>query len=305
MRIPALLAFALVAAGLAPGFAASPDLQPALERARTERLVEMLAKQRDADSLAAAGLLSMHSTPEQSLNFFSQATRIAPERADLLWLHVQSCLQDTSCDPEPLEKKLRRLDEHNGAAWFATLARAMKDGDEGARTDALAAIARSRHVDTYWTTLIARLAPPVASVNGAQQRDAVVEVIGVLAAMAVPAYAGLSNACRSERLQLEDVVEVCRGIASALLNGDTIITEMSGISLAQRVWPENSPKWLEAAEAKRVQEYRRQYTKPKEEWLFARPEAIPTLYGQHRREQDVDKAILIEIGKDPDPPASR
>jgi hypothetical protein len=132
--------------------------------------------------------------------------------------------------------------------------------------------------------------------------EAEIHVIGFLAAQAIPAYQVLSNACKGERLKHGDVVEVCRGIANALENSDTYITEMIGVAIAKQVWPESSPQWIEAMEARRSWDYRAKYLSQSDAWNAAYTDEYLTLCAQNRREQDVYKAELIASGKNPDPP---
>jgi hypothetical protein len=193
------------------------------------------------------------------------------------------------------------LDERNGAGWFGALARASKSGDEEAKTAAWAAIARSGRVDIYWTTLIARLSPQVASTKSLSLHEAQISVIGALAALVIPGYKFATDACKGERLIRNDELELCRGVASSFLNGDAVITEMIGAGMAKRAWPENSPKWEEAAEARRMSDYRNRSVGMSEAWIRTHARIFLDLCGQHRREQDVHKAILIAAGKNPEP----
>lgn len=301
MRNSSLLFFAVALLPII-GCAASPEPLAEDAKARMARAAELLTKRADADSQAAAGLLNTLNHPDQSLRQVAQATLKAPERADLAWLHMQLCLTDSTCDPEPLELRLRGLDEKNGAGWLGALARASKRGDEEAKSAALAAIGRSERVDTYWTTLIARLTRQVASTEVVSLFDAESYVIGALAGVAIPAYQAVSNACKGERLLRDDVVEVCRGVAKSFLNGDTGITEMIGVAIAKRAWPENSPKWMEAAEARRIWDYRAQSIGSLDVWNEKHASEQLALYEQHHREQDAMKAMLIAAGRSPNPP---
>jgi hypothetical protein len=295
-----LILMALLPIGVA--CAASSERSASNVEAQIGRAAEMLATRVDADSQAAAGLLNVFKQPEQSLRHVAQAALKAPERADLAWLHMQLCLTDSSCDPEPLEARLRALDERNGAGWLGALGRASKRGDDEASSVALTAIARSERVDTYWTTLIARLTRPVLNTEAVSLFDAETYVIGALAGVAIPAYQSVSNACKGERLMRDDVVEACRGVAKSFLNGDTGITEMIGVAIAQRAWPENSPKWKEAAEARRIWEYRAQTLGSPDTWSRTRASELLAMYERHNREQDVIRAMLIAMGRDPNPP---
>jgi hypothetical protein len=269
------------------------------------RAAELLAGKADADSLAAAGLLHGFRQRDQTLRLIAQAARAAPARRDIAWLHVRACETDASCDPAPLEIRLRELDEKNGVGWFGALARATKSGDEEGRNAALAAIGRAERVDFYWTTLIARLSPPVASTGTLSLYEAEIYIIGTLAAVAIPAFNGISQACRGERLARLDVLDTCRAIAKALLNGDTSIAEGSGVTLTKRVWPENSPAWVAADEARRAHDYRGQFGDEFHEWVKAHASEQLDLYARHRREQDAYAAAIVAMGKDPNPPPVR
>jgi hypothetical protein len=268
------------------------------------RATDMLAQRTDPDSLAAAAALNSHRYPEPNLGLIEQATLMAPARADLVWLHIQLCLQVASCDPVPLERRLRDLDPSNGAAWLVALARAGVQGDEAARNAALAAIARAGRVDLYWNQLVARLSPPVASTRALPRRAAVEAVIGSLAAIAIPGLRDMSTACSEERLTRGHERDLCRGIADSLLNGDTFIIESFGGSLAKRAWPEDALEWAAADRAQQTKNYMMQLAEDVTKWARAHPDEFLDLFVRHRREQDVHKAMWIEIGKDPVPPSA-
>jgi hypothetical protein len=268
---------------------------------RMYRAAELLAQRTDADSLAAAGSLIAFKHREQGLELVARASLAAPERADLVWLHIQLCDAVASCDTEPLEVRLRILDERNGAGWLGALARASKRGDEEAKSAAMVAIGRSGRVDIYWTALIARLSPQVASTKALSLPEAVISVMGALAAEVTPGLRDMSDACKPERLTQGDVVEACRGIANSLLNGDTILIESLGTSFASRVWPENSAKRVEAAGVQRILDHRMRTVGLSEAWFRDHASDFLDLNEQHRREQDVIRAVLIASGKNPDP----
>jgi beta-lactamase regulating signal transducer with metallopeptidase domain len=294
------VACTVLVAGLA--VAALATLRPtATADKRMYRAAELLAKRVDADSLAAAGLLIAFRQPDQAVGLVAQASLRAPERADLVWLHIQICGAVASCDPQPLERRLRALDANNGAGWFGAMVRAGNSDDEEAKSAAWAAIARTPRVDIYWTTLIARLSPQVASTKLLSLHEANTGVIGVLAGIGVPAYKFAAGACKSERLIRNDELELCRGIARSFLNGDAVITEMMGAGMAMRAWPENSPEWARADDAKRVWAYQIKFAGEAEEWMRTHESDFLTLSAQRRREQDVHKALLIAMGKSPLP----
>src|ERR1700739_1737759 len=109
---------------LAYGASALPDAQPTKAQKRTDQTIAALAQMTDADSVAAAGLMSIGSHGAQSLDFLALATAEAPDRADLLWLQAMRCSGLKPCDPTPVEQRLREVDPTNGAGWWPAMARA-------------------------------------------------------------------------------------------------------------------------------------------------------------------------------------
>jgi hypothetical protein len=292
-----VLALSLAACGQ------SPQEQADRWKKQRARITSALLKKTDPDSLAAAGLLSFEN-PERMSDLLARAVASAPERADLLWVEARACEKQPACDPGPLDRRLRTVDAQNGAAWLSALARAEALHDEAARDAALAAISRSTRVDIYWTTLIARLTSAAAQTGVIPLREAEESIIGVLGAQAIPALHTVSESCKGDRLQRPDVVEVCRGIAQALENGDTYIIEMFGVSIAKRVWPEHSSEWTAATGARRVYEYRAKLMQGIESkgWDERAARSFLTLCAENHREQDVFRAQLVAAGQNPDPP---
>jgi hypothetical protein len=294
-----LLAMALTCSACAN----SPDAQIATSQRRNEQVLAALTQRNDADSLAAAGLMSIGNHTDQSLPLIARSTATAPERADLVWLQSQLCRQFSPCDPEPLELRLRELDPSNGAGWFGALARASSTKNAADIDAALASIGQADRIDIYWTTLVAHLSRAAARTGKISLEDAEVSIVGYLAAEAIPAYQYVSTACKGERLQNQKILADCRGVAKSFQRGDNLVTEMIGVSISKRVWPEDSPEWKSAAEARRVYEYRAKFFAKLDLHGEKGAKEYLALCDQHRREQDVFAAQLVAAGYDPNPPA--
>ncbi len=286
---------------LVVGCASSPTV---INERHLERSTVRLEHQTDADSLAAAGLFQVIKNRAQAVALLARAEAAAPGRADLVWLHLQACQRELSCDSRPEEEKLRTLDPTNGAGWLSDLARAVKAKDDGVADAALTAIAHTERVDIYWTTLIAHLSMAAARTGSLSPAEAMLTVTGMVAAVGIPAYAPASHYCQGDHLQRHDMREACRGVARAFQNGDTAITEMMGVAIAKRVWLEGSTEWTAAVERRRVFEYRTQLWTPLEPvaWRGAEAQKYIALCLENPREQAVIRAQLMDAGKDPDPP---
>jgi hypothetical protein len=275
---------------------ASPsEHRPPTER-QLRRIVAVLTKGSDADSLAAAGLLSLPA----GRNLIEKAAALAPDRPDLLWLYAQVCQEAPACDPEPTERRLRALDPSNGYGWMGALVRA---NNEETRDAALLSMSHSERIDIYWTTLIARLTRATVRTQKVTLRDAEDSIAGTLAARDLHAFVVASNACKGDRLQQPGVMQVCRNVAQAFAHADTYIAEMMGSAMIQRLWPEGSAEWKAAAEARRVFEYRWQWWRSLVSENESQAQMYLRLCEENLREQDLFAAQLALLGKDPNPPA--
>src|SRR5271155_5534639 len=132
----AFLFFCVLLLSASPAF---PETQEPTAR-QIEQTIAALIQMTDADSLAAAGLLSVAKHRDQALPLIGRAIAASPTRADLIWLQAEVCTKLGSCDPAPIENRLREVDPPNAAGWVGTLVRANSSNDEDAKDAALAAI---------------------------------------------------------------------------------------------------------------------------------------------------------------------
>jgi hypothetical protein len=69
----------------------SSQAKEAVAAMHIEQTISALKRMTDADSLAAAGLLSVDKHRDQSLPLIEQAIAASPKRADLIWLQAEVC----------------------------------------------------------------------------------------------------------------------------------------------------------------------------------------------------------------------
>jgi hypothetical protein len=262
----------------------------------------------DADSLAAAADLvgGSQADPAHRMTLLTRAAALEPDRADLVWLQIEACTRFYACDPTPLAETLHSLDAENAAAWAAPLDRATKLNDDDAVRKYLMAMGNSKRFDIYWNTSAAHLTRALIKVHSYDPRTALVIIIGSESALSIPAFRNVLSACKAPALDDADRLKTCRAIAETMRNGDTYITEMVGIAIAKRVWPETSVEYAEAVEARRLGQYRMR--KEGEITLTALRRnagavAYLQLIGAHRSEQEVALAVIANAGKNPTPPA--
>lgn len=206
---------------------------------------------------------------ERRLHLISRAVEKAPGRADLVWLNLRLCLQVAGCKSQPLEAALRALDPGNGAFWVDSIDRAAHDNDAVAMREALAAVSRSARFDTYWNPTVV-------------------------------------NACKGESLRDPAALETCRRVSAVMRRADTYLTEMIGVAIAKRAWPEGSAQNLDAVSAERVARYRMDAdAKIGLHRLWSPRYAAERLHlmTHSTTEQEVVLAEILNAGVKPNPPA--
>ena len=294
---------------LCNGCASDGVREQAARDRKTQRIETSLIAAGDADSLAAAAMLSFGPTftPVQRLTLMTRAVTEAPDRPDLVWLNLRLCNEVEGCDPEPLELHLRALDPDNGAAWFDSMGRAGRRHDVDAVSQGLSAIAASRRFDTYWNVTIVHITNAIVKTHTMDVRSALVTAIGVASAIAIPAYQTILDACKGDRLQDAGVLDTCRQVSTVMRGGDTYLTEMVGIAIAKRAWPEGSPTYVDALSAKRVGHYRMDADAKLSlhRLLFSGYSAKRLhLMTEKRSEQEVILAEIVDAKLSPNPPSA-
>jgi len=304
MKTAALLLLVIASSA---GYAVAADEQDADPLAApVQRAAATLAGRNDADSLAAAAVLTLIQDRARAEQLAARANAAGPKRPDLLWLHAVLCDKMPTCDRKALEAKLRTLDPENGVTRVAALAEASDPENPGNADRLLAALAATKRVDLYWNPLIAHLSTAVASTKDLTVSQSVVSVIGVLAATSIPPFQATAKLCRGEELLREGRRARCQGIAQVFRQGDTTIVEMVGVSMTRQLFPEDSAEARAATEARRVSAYRlstwgEDSARKIDDDAYAR-RYLENLH-RYRREQDVIVAELVASGRSPTPPA--
>jgi hypothetical protein len=255
----------------------------------------------DAESLAAAALLTEKSDPSGRLTLASRAAARAPKLPELVWLQLQSCIAVATCDVRPIEAHLHRLDPGNGAAWSGSLARSADD--TVARRGIIATIAAAERFDIYWNSLVVHTANALMRSGAMEAPNALITAIGLGAAQAIPAYQTLSAGCKDAAPEQPDALARCRRLATVLRKGDTYLTEMLGLSIARRLFPEGSAEYQEVVDARRVARYRMDAaTKINGDLEGAEgSRRYLELLATHRTEQEAFLAEIAQAGLDPNP----
>lgn len=306
MRLQATCPIALAALLLA-GCGGDPASQHAAYERNAQHTRATLVMAGDPDSLEAAAFYGRlwGDEPAERLALVERAASAAPDRPDIAWLQIQLCTAVPTCDLKPVEEHLRRIDPGNGAVWAGSLERVSVAGDTTALKALIGLIADSQRFDMYWNSTIAHVADALIHSRQMDPRTALMGTIGVGAAQLVP-FQPLAQACRGPALQDPDTLSTCRRLVQVMRRGDSVITEMFGLTLAKRVWPEDSAEYQEATRARSVMLYRMNAAAKAEERMpsdDAAAERYLALLGKLRTEQDVVLAQLASVGVSTNPGA--
>lgn len=272
------------------------------------------AEGNDADLLAATALAIWGTNPSangsQALSQIQRATKAAPDRPELLWLHLRLCIEVPGCEPEAIEARLRKLDPSNGAVWTGALNRAQLRGDARAEEQILEVMTKAGAFNVYWTPLVAKLTPPLSRTpvgnSSAPQAipsplaNAMNSTIGWLSALTIPTFKSVGVACDEQHVREPSTRLRCQQISQALQKSDTTLAEGMGLGIAQRLAVANSASALQLA--KQVQTLRHQnqaagavVAAQVEKDKFA--QQMLKLMAQLKKEQDVSRAILRWAGQ--------
>ena len=297
-----------LAAMLCAGCATDEARRQAAYARKNQHTEQILIAAGDADSLAAAAMLSIGPgiDPVQRLTLISRAVAEAPGRPDLVWLNVRLCTGVDGCSPEPLEAQLHAVDPDNGAAWFDSIGRAARRNDEAEVRKNLAAIASSTRFDTYWNTTVVHVTHALLRTKTMDSRTAFMTATGVAAAIVFPPYQPIMNACKGEFLKDPDGLANCRRVASVMSRGDSYLTELIGLAIAKRAWPEGSAEFMDAVNARRVAHYRMHIEGQislKQLWRSRYTVRRLQLMTEYQTEQEVVSAEISSAKLNPNPPS--
>jgi hypothetical protein len=267
----------------------------------------------NADEMAAAALAlwgtNATANGSQALSQIQKAAQAAPDRPEILWLHLRLCTEVAGCEPSSIETRLRKLDPGSGTVWLGPLARAQARQDARAEAQILDMMAKAAHFNIYWTTLIAKLTPPLSRMPIATQAaqpvptpltNAMNTTIDWLSSLAVPAFRSVTQACDDQHVREPETRVRCQRVALALENSDTTLAEGLGLGIEQRLAIPNSASAMQVSE--KVQTLRHQsrgagaiVAAQVEKEKFS--EQMLKLMTQLKKEQDVSRALLRWAGQ--------
>lgn len=279
-----------------------------VESFRTERNreVEVLVAQVTPSNLAAAALLAAPGdlNGRQPLDLIERAEALAPQRPELVWLHLAIC-ERLKCDAKAqIEARLQALDPDNGFAWVSDLEWAQPSGSDAAVTAAIVQIGARPRMTFYWNQLEVMMVDALAVANPSRSlATRGIVAIGMLAAQAIPALQPMSKACRLEQLDLSGRRVACETMVARMEQSSAVLTQSLALSLQERWWPAGSPQRDVVRAKRRRLDYLMTTSSRIRWWRMNRDMAVRIDAARWSdREEDVEIAIVRSFGLPPEPP---
>ena len=194
------------------------------ETATSQETVELTATKRalanagDIESLVAE-LALVHFPTDYAVQrdlLLSKILDTAKDDAYAYWLALQICTEVATCEAKRYEAQLQRIDPSNGSVWSGRLIRSGSDLSEGEVNAILEAIARSDRFDTYWNASVWHITSAIARTKKMDLPTATVTAIGIVAAVAIPQFHRISDACKGASILREGRLVLCRRVSTVL-----------------------------------------------------------------------------------------
>ncbi len=293
----------------------NPDALAAAAVFMTYRLDTLGSPQ--ARARAIAGGLFVPWNARERYEWLAAAAAKAPGRADLVMLEMTYCKAwNPHCDYAALGTQLRRLDPDNGAVWLDDLAVAYAHHDSAGIDAALNAIGGAKRVDSYGTRLVPVLFHALHEIGGADAQDAYSWAAQNANTMVnLQPMIAMDHLCGSRGSAQAGRTDACRRALTALEHGDNLLYLAVGSNDAARQWPADTREGRMARSTHRQLEYLERYARlrmPSLVYLALGQDAyfgrwympIVRAEAEHPREQDAWRALMIESGESPEPPAT-
>jgi len=274
--------------------------------AERTRQAEVLVAHPTPTNLAVAALLAWPADPNggRPLELIAQAEALAPQRAEIAWVHLMLC-QRLKCEgKEQIESHLQEIDPDNGFVWVADLGHAQSSASQAAVTAAIARIAASPRITFYWNPLEVMMVDALAVASPSESLvGRGFEAMGMLAAEAVPPLQPMSRACRLEELSLPGRRAACEALVARMEQSSTVLTQSLAISMQERWWPADSPE-REVLRAKRRRLDYLMTMASRVRWGRMNRDMAVRIEAARKsdREEDVELALIKSFGLPPEPP---
>lgn len=288
--------------------------------------VAALGTRADPASIATAALMAGISlpksdsaspdlAPDRPLELATRASLQAPTSALYAWLRLQLCEASTDCDRASAITALRAIDPDNAAVWFVEWIAARERGDSDAADRAFTRMAMADRFDVYWIPLVVAVndtlqdAGPLLAlqwrpINDIDRFAQAMALSGTVLSLPLRDLTSACDGLSAGALHFQQ----CLGTARAMQRADTMAVQAVGFGIEQRLTGLDDLERNRLTEQQRLFNWRHTATFGD---LGLVSQALSqdviervSIMRQHRREEDVNIALLASHHLSPTPPAN-
>jgi hypothetical protein len=243
------------------------------------------------------------SDSRQPLDLIERAQTLAPERPELVWVHLAIC-ERLKCEArDQIAAHLQSLDPDNGFAWALDLER-LPPSDSNAVTAVIARMGASPKMTIYWNQLEVMMVDALTVASPSQDlATRGIYAIGVLAGESIPPLQPIVIACGAEQLDLPGRRAACEAMVAHMEHSDTMLTQSLALTMQERWWPVGSPQRAVLRAKRRQLDYLMTVSSRIRWWHLNHDMAVRIEAARSTtREEDVDRAVVKSLGLPLKPP---
>lgn len=193
------------------------------------RASEILSTADDPSLILASALLS--ADEDERIRRLHRSFQMDPSSRLAMWHLVQECF-DRECGGRELLDEAVRVDGDNAAIWIERARKFIQEEEwEAAEEELRQGIAAPRY-DIYFFEEVMLVDRALAAGSSLGDTDRSVAAFGIAAAIAIPQYGDITNACKSESNDTSTWASLCDQIGEVMMaKGGTMIDHAIGIEL--------------------------------------------------------------------------
>ena len=198
------------------------------QKEEIRKAVQLLSVSGDPEYLIGAVFLDALHENGTSHPLLEKATRQLPNHPVALWHKLQHC-RGTGCERSATVRALTQADPTNGLLWIEVASEHIRSGNSGEAEAALRRAIASQRFDDYFMDYVTLIERALAATTELDYAQRVVYGIGIAAAVAIPGYGDVFNACKSETNDPATWSPMCDELGRSMTNrSSNLLSTMIG-----------------------------------------------------------------------------
>ena len=198
------------------------------QKEEIRKAVQLLSVSGDPEYRIGAVFLDASHEDETSHPLLEKAMLQLPNHPVALWHKLQHC-RGTGCERSATIRALTNSDPTNGTLWLEVASEHIRNGDSSEAESALRRAIASPRFDDYFMEYVTLIERALAATTELDYAHRVVYGIGIAAAVAIPGYGDILNACKSETNDPATWSPMCDELGRSMTNrSSNLLSTMIG-----------------------------------------------------------------------------